>query len=109
MPCEMRHGGAKRADDSIGHMPLVPALTRIIRTLVAARVVAIRTLVAVSVVALLATNVHAQSKPTADTASGYAQRDEVRQFIATMVADHDFDATKLSRLFAQAQDRKSVV
>ena len=109
----MQHVGAKRADDSIGHMHLVPALTRIIRTLVAISIVAI------GIVAILAHKVHAQSKPPTDTASvskpsadaaaGYAQRDEVRQFIATMVADHDFDAAKLSRLFAQAQTQNSAI
>lgn len=49
------------------------------------------------------------SAAAADHGSGYAQRPEVREFIAAMTADHDFDAAALTRLFAQAQTQNSAI
>ena len=98
----MQYGGAERADDSIGSMLLVRALLCAIRRLSSI-------LVVTGTIAMSLPCVHAQSKASADTPGGYAQRDEVRQFIATMAADHDFDATKLAKLFAQAQTQNSAI
>ena len=51
----------------------------------------------------------AQTDATAATGSGYAQRPEVRDFIAMMAADHEFDARLLSKLFAQVQPQSSTI
>ena len=101
----MRHGGVARADDSIGSMSLVSSLACKIRR-IWSTVVAV---VAMAVITVFTAAVTAQAKPSGDDPSGYAQRDEVREFIATMAADHDFDATKLARLFAQAQTQNSAI
>ncbi len=45
----------------------------------------------------------------ADAPANYAQRPEVRAFIAELVADQGFDARTLRRLFAQARHQPKVV
>ena len=107
----MQHGGAERADDSIGHMLVISAFARAIQRLsrVSLRAILASAVALIGATIFLAGDVHAQGKAFAEASSGYAQREDVRQFIATMVADHDFDATKLARLFAQAQTQNSAI
>src|SRR5437762_11678451 len=47
--------------------------------------------------------------PPSATPANYAQRPEVRAFIAELAADKDFDARALRRLFAQARRQPRVV
>ena len=47
--------------------------------------------------------------PLPATSANYAQRPEVRAFIAELAADKDFDARALRRLFAQARRQPRVV
>lgn len=51
----------------------------------------------------------AQEEPAKEAPGAYSTRDDVREFIAEMVADHAFDARELRRLFAQARYQPRVV
>ena len=44
-----------------------------------------------------------------EPATGYAQRQEVRDFIAMMATDHEFDPVALAKLFAQVQTQNSAI
>ena len=50
-----------------------------------------------------------QPAETRPAPGGYAMRADVREFIAEMASDHDFDAGELRRLFAKTRYQRSVV